>query len=77
MPRMRPETVLLQAEDVLGRVPAEERAQTLSNTIGKLLDAVDDASQGLRFEAEPPYSILRWKNWPRSASHERCRYPPS
>ncbi|MBT6443150.1 MAG: hypothetical protein HOK61_12040 [Alphaproteobacteria bacterium] len=53
MPRMRPETVLLQAEDVLGRVPAEERAQTLSNTIGKLLDAVDDASQGLRFEAEP------------------------
>jgi len=53
MPRMRPETVLLQAEDVLGRAPAEERAQTLSGTIGTLLDAIDDASQGLRFEAEP------------------------
>ena len=53
MPRIRPETVTLHAEDVIGRTPEEGRDQTLSATLSTLLDALDDSARDLPLETEP------------------------
>lgn len=55
MAQITKELVLAQAREFGGTVPTPERAEELAATLNVLIDALDEASEGLPLEAEPSH----------------------
>ncbi len=53
MAQITKELILSQAREFGGKLPAPERAEELAATLNVLIGALDEASVGLTFEAEP------------------------